>query len=143
MAAHEPGDGTAVMDVESEQVGLDELVEWDALADFMADIPAGEGTEGRGGGQSGGRRRRPSVEGPMGGPPPLPGSSVRVGSNDSHHSDVSLGGGLAPRASLAPGAWPLGLDPAGFGGFPGALGGPSLAQGLIGTLGGGNHQCQQ
>ena len=54
MAAHEPGDGTAVMDVESEQVGLDELVEWDALADFMADIPAGEGTEGRGGGQSGG-----------------------------------------------------------------------------------------
>ena len=61
-------------------VSLDELVEWDALEQFMADIPAADGAESSAGGGTGGRRRRPSHDElggmPMGGPQAHSGSSV-------------------------------------------------------------------
>ena len=118
-------------------VSLDELVEWDALEQFMSDMP-GDHASGRpasGVSRHGSTDLSLSALGARGGLGPMGcGGVPRSVSNDSVGAALGLSG--HPGGGLVPGAWPmmsqLGGFGAGLGGAHGGLGGAAHGLGACG-----------
>ena len=85
------------------EVSLDDLVEWDALEQFMSEIPAADGPSQQGGAGSSQHAMRQAY-----------GGAASGGRNSADSVGFSACGGAGGRAfpSLVPGAWPMagGLD---------------------------------